>query len=257
MIAVAVFDTVENERTWMTKETLLSLNKTVDLNKHRLFVIDNNSCQATKDLLIRLQEFIKFTLITNTENVGTAKAINQAWKLRLPGEHLIKMDNDVVIHQAGWVDLLEEAISRAPDQLGIVCLKRKDLDERPYFQDDHWAKSFLHMLPQEKGQRCIIIEEVKHAMGTVQMYNSALIDKIGGLYQMEGLYGFDDSLSAIRAKIAGFISAFIPYIEIDHIDPGNTVYQKEKEEMAGKLIELYSKTVQEYKNGTRDIYHPL
>jgi GT2 family glycosyltransferase len=254
LIAVACFDTVVNNRTWMTRETLLSLQKTVDLNKHRLFVIDNASCQATKDLLNEFKSLIPFTLITNEENVGTARAINQAWKQRGPEEHCIKMDNDCVVHQSGWVEILEEAISRASEQLGIVCLKRKDLAERPYIEGHY--KSYLHMLPQEAGQRCIIIEEVNHAIGTCQMYNSKLIDKIGGLYQLSK-YSFDDSLAGVRAEKAGFISCFVPYIEIDHIDPGGTEYTKWKADHAGELMEEFNRVRAGYKDGSIDIYHPL
>jgi GT2 family glycosyltransferase len=256
LLAVAVFDTIENNRTWMTRETLLSLQRTVDLNKHRLFVIDNASCQATKDLLNEFKLIMPFTLITNEENVGTARAINQAWKHRLPGEELGKIDNDVVIHQSGWVDIIEEAISRASDQLGIVCLKRRDLDERPYHPEGSWAKSYLHMLPQEKGQRCIIIEEVKHAMGTCQIYNSKLIDKIGGLYQFSQ-YSFDDSLAGVRAEKAGFLSCFIPYIDISHVDPGGTEYTQWKSDHAGELMEEFNRVRAGYKDGSIDIYHPL
>ena len=77
LIAMAVYDTEENNRTWMTDDTMLSLVQTVDLTKHRLFVIDNASCQATKDLLLSLQSIFPFTIITNEVNVGTAKAINR------------------------------------------------------------------------------------------------------------------------------------------------------------------------------------
>lgn len=257
LLAMAVYDTEENQRTWMTRDTLLSLDQTVDFKKHRLIVVDNASCKETKDLLEEFSERMGFMVITNEENLGTAKAINKAWKYRRPQEHLIKMDNDVVIHQSGWVDLLEEAIMRAPEQIGILCLKRKDLAERPYHDEGNWAHSKLHMLKQEAGQRCIVIEQVNHAMGTCQMYNYRLIEKIGGLYQMDGLYGFDDSLAAARCQVAGFISAFIPYIEIDHIDPGTTPYQTWKHQHSGEMMAKYQQFREEYIKGKRDIYYPI
>lgn len=257
LIAMAVYDTEENKRTWMTDETILSLRKTVDLEKHRLFIIDNASCQATKELLDSLQSIIPFTLITNETNIGTAKAINLAWKQRNPGEHVIKMDNDVVIHQSGWVDLMEEAISREPI-IGIIGLKRKDLAENPNFPEGDWRKSYLSMLPQEPGEKCIVIEQVNHVMGTCQMYSSDLIDKIGGLYQMDGLYGFDDALSAVRCHVAGLINVFIPYIEIDHIDnAANEAYKIWKQDYAGIMMPEYTKTKEEYFSGNKDIYYPL
>lgn len=256
LIAMAVYDTEENNRTWMTKETLLSLQRTVDLDKHRLFVVDNASCKATKELLFELERSIKFTLITNEKNIGTAEAINLAWKERRPGEHCVKMDNDVVIHQKDWVEIMEEAIFRDCN-IGIIGLKRKDLAENPNVPEGDWRKSYLHMMPQKPGEKCIIIEEVGHVMGTCQMYNSKLIDIIGGLYQMDGLYGFDDALAAVRCKIAGFFSCFIPYIEIDHIDIGGTPYQEWKTKYAGEMMQRFNQVKNEYYSNERSIFHSL
>lgn len=254
---MAVYDTEENNRTWMTQETLLSLSDTVNLDKHDLYVIDNASCKETKNLLEELKGPLGFKLITNEQNVGTAKAINMAWKHRVLGQHVIKMDNDVVIHQSGWLELMEEAISREP-LIGIVGLKRKDLAENPNVPEGDWRKSYLAMLPHEPGEKWIVIEQVHHVMGTCQMYNSTLIDKIGGLYQMNGLYGFDDALAATRCQIAGFINVFLPQIEIDHIDnAANETYTKWKQDYAGEMMAEFHKAKEEYLSGKKDIYYPL
>ena len=74
-----------------TIETLFSLLKTVDFNKHRLIVIDNNSCndtkQALKDFRYYFMQknnflFCNYEVITNDENLGTAKAVNKGIKKR-------------------------------------------------------------------------------------------------------------------------------------------------------------------------------
>lgn len=257
LIAMAVFDTTENNRTWMTEKTLESLKKRVNLVEHTLYIIDNGSCEATKKVIEDFNKDITSVIvITNEENVGTAKAINQAWKYRKPGQHVIKMDNDVVIHQDGWVDLLEKAITQQP-KLGIVGLKRKDLAEHPNWPMGHNYKSNLLMLPHTAGEEWIVAEEVQHVMGTCQMYNSALIDKIGGLYQMEGIYGFDDSLAAVRCKMAGFMNVFLPCVNIDHIDTGATDYTEWKKKYADEHMALFGKIKAEYISGDRDIYYAL
>ena len=51
MICVAVFDTVQNERTEYTVATYESLKKRVNPEITRIFFIDNNSCKETKDFL--------------------------------------------------------------------------------------------------------------------------------------------------------------------------------------------------------------
>lgn len=257
LIGMAIYDTVENNRTWMTEKTLESLKKTVNLVDNTLYIIDNGSCEATKKVIEDFgKDVTSVIVITNEENVGTAKAINQAWKFRKPRQHLIKMDNDVVIHQNGWVELLETAIALQP-KLGIVGLKRKDLAEDPSLPIGDHFKSNLIMLPHKPGQQWIVAEEVQHVMGTCQMYNSALIDKIGGLYQMDGIYGFDDSLAAIRCKMSGFMNVFLPSVNIDHIDPGQSDYTEWKRKYAKEHMERFTKIKAEYISGDREIYHEL
>ena len=257
LIAMAVFDSKENDRTKYTAETLASLKKTVNLVDHTLYIIDNGSCEATKKVI---ENFVKkidsVQVITNQTNIGTAKAINQAWKFRKEGQHCIKMDNDVVIHQEGWVELLEDAISRDPENIGQVALKRKDIQESPNNPHEFY-KSEIFMLPHVVGQRWIIGEEVQHCIGTCVMHNSKLIDKVGGLEQMNGLYGFDDSLMSLRSRIAGFKNIFIPSVNIDHIDAGDNPYIQEKQVYAGKMMEAYGKAREEYINGTKDVYLSL
>lgn len=256
---MAVYDTEENGRTEYTVKTIQSLLETVDLSKHRLIISDNGSCESTRRLYEGLGKNWKeiygdgvITIIYNGENLGTAEAINRAWAFRRPGEHAIKMDNDVVIHQAGWVDRLEEAIAR-DSHIGICGLKRKDCWENPDHENEFYRSKIYH-LPHQPGESWIIAEEVNHVMGTCQMYSSALLDKIGYLFQ-PGIYGFDDVFAAIRCRLAGFKSVFIPYIQIDHIDRGDSPYQQWKEEHAAEYWGEYAKIKMEYETGKRSIYY--
>jgi GT2 family glycosyltransferase len=255
LIAMAVNDTAENKRTGYTRETLCSIIETVDLVKHRLIIVDNNSCDETKVLLSHISEYYKrknISLITLPENIGTARAINQAWKLRQPGEHCIKMDNDVVIYSKGWVDEMEEAIKR-DWQIGQIGLKRKDCWECTWHESDDF-RSELIMLPHNSGERWQIVEKAKHIIGTCVMHSSDLLDKVGYLYQ-PSLYGYDDVIMSHRAHLSGFYSCFLPHIEIDHIDTGATAYQgwkeKHSEEQTQKVINL----VHEMYNGTKPIHY--
>ena len=248
LIAIAVYDTIENGRTKYTQATLSSLKETVDLDKHRVIIVDNASCEATKEYLNECSTWAK--IITNDTNLGTAKAINKAWALRAKGEHLIKMDNDVDIFSFDWVEEMEEAIERDPT-IGILGLKRKDLMENPFRNDAF--KSTLRMLPHTKGQRWILVEDVHHVMGTCTMFNHRLVDKIGGLSQMDGVYGFDDTLASLRAKLAGFKLSFLPHIEIEHIDTGGDAYTEWKRKYAGERMQVFEKEKQMLINGTKSI----
>jgi GT2 family glycosyltransferase len=251
LIAMAVYDTEENGRTAYTKETLYCLLSTIDLTQHQVVVIDNNSCQETKDILKQYNQF--FTIITLSENIGTAKAINRGWKLRKGNEHLIKMDNDVVINYSNWVDEMEEYLEADP-MIGILGLKRKDLMENPH-RNDQW-KTTLRMLPHKNGESWKIVEDADHIIGTCQMYNKALIKKIGGLIQ-PSIYGFDDTLSAIRCKLAGFKNSFIPHIDIDHIDTKENPYWQEKRILAQNDMAEFNRMKEELINGKLSIYNEL
>lgn len=250
LIAMAVHDTEENNRTEYTRKTINSLIETVDWYQHRLIIVDNASCYKTKALLewlINSSSLEKdIQVITNKENIGTARAINKAWAFRKPGEYLVKMDNDVEIHYTGWLEDMQEAIERKPT-LGIVGLKRKDLMENPY-RNDAW-KSSLEMLPPFKEARWMVVENVEHCMGTCTMFNPKLIDKIGGLMQ-PGMYGFDDTLASVRAKLAGFTNAFLPHIEIDHIDTGGDAYTQWKRDYAGENAREFYRMKEGLINGT-------
>ena len=111
------------------------------------------------------------------------------------------------------------------------------------------------MLPHDLGDKWIIVEEVNHAMGTVQVYSPPLLKEIGYLYQMGGLYGFDDALACIRAHKAGFKTVFLPHIEIDHIDPGGDNYTEWKQKYGWKMMDKFNKTKALIMSGKRSYYY--
>ena len=256
LIAMAVYDTVENKRTKMTQATCQSLVNTVDWDRHRLIMVDNGSCDETQDLYSILKyEIPDLKVIWNGTNLGTAMAINKAWKHRRSGEHAVKMDNDVVIHQPSWADYIEEVFDR-DNRIGILGLKRNDLMESP-FRDD-WAKSTLRMIPHEPGERWFVVEEVAHVMGTCQAYRSELLDKMGFLYQMQdkgNTYGFDDSLAAARCRKSGYTCGFLMGVHIDHIDPGGDKFTVWKQRQAGKWMDEFQRVREEYQTGKRPVYY--
>ena len=258
LIAIAVHDLKDSGRTELTDRTLQSLLETVNFNRHKLFIVDNASCEETHAIFKKFShEFTQrfnpsnLTIIWNEENYGTAKAINKAWLYRQPGQHCIKMDNDVVIHQKGWVDLMVECAERMP-QLGQIGLKRKDCWEYPT-HPDAGLRSQLFMLPHQPGEKWLVVEAVNHVIGTCVLHTSTLLDKVGYLYQPT-VYGWDDVLMSHRSHLAGMWNVFIPSVEIDHIDPGGTSYQTWKEDSARKDHDEMKRVQQAYVDGTRPIY---
>jgi len=251
LIAMAVYSTEENGKDEYLAKTLQSLQDTVDFDKHRLILSINAFTKHTSFILREYTDIIE-KVIWNNKNIGTAEAINKAWAVRVSGENAIKMDDDVVIHHNDWIYLMEESIRRDPS-IGQVGLKRRDCLESP-ISTDEFFKSKLRMLSHNLGEKWIVIEEVNHVMGTCVMHSSALLDRIGYLYQPK-LYGFDDSFMSLRSKLAGFKNVFLPGIDIEHIDRGDTGFQKWKESHANECWMNYQTTVREFTNGTRNIYY--
>lgn len=248
LIAIAVNNTEENGRFNYTRKTVEKLlDQNIYIN-HDLYLINNGSCKETELYLKSLPSEVN--VIFNTENIGTARAINKAWLKRGKSQHAIKMDDDVIIMQKDWIEQMVEAIEREP-KIGIIGLKRKDCTETPNNPNPDLL-SELEMLPHEVGQRWIIVERAKHIIGTCQMYNSDLLDKIGYLYQ-PSLYGFDDVIASHRSHIAGFWNVFLPHIEIEHIDIGCSEYTHWKQRHAGEVMNQVNREVGEMIQGTRSI----
>lgn len=251
LIIMCCHDTEENGRSEYTRKTMECLAFSVDWSKNRLVIVDNNSCEKTKSL-INNWKLPEWNVITLSENVGTAKGINLGIKLRKPNESICKIDNDVVIHHLGWVEEMEEVIKR-DSSIGIVGLKRKDLAESPNSEHPFY-RSELIMLPHESGQKWIVVEKVKHVMGTCQMLSNALLDKVGYYFQT-GLYGLDDSDMSYRSELSGFKNVFLPHINIDHVDTGGDNYTQWKHEHASEQMAKWGEICEQYRNGTRELYY--
>lgn len=254
IIAMAVHDTNDNQRTEYTEQVLECLKNTVDRDRHRIVIIDNNSCEQTKLLLSEATKKIDAIIVTLSENVGTARAINYAIGMREPWQHVCKLDNDCVIQQSGWLDELVEAADR-DSNIGIAGLKRVDLEEYPDHPLDHY-KSMVYMLPHERGQRWIIGESVKHIMGTCTLLTSRWLEKCGYMFQVNK-YGLDDYNASARCVILGMKNVFLPHIPIVHLDRGGTEYCDWKQREAGEAWDKSREIVQQYINGTRPLYEEI
>jgi GT2 family glycosyltransferase len=255
LIGMAVYSTLENGKDEYLEKTLDSLYSTVKFHlnpEHRLILSVNAFTPRTLKIFKEFQVHgVISKIIFNNSNIGTAEALNKAWKERLPGENCVKMDDDVVIHSKNWLYLMEEAIRRDP-KIGQIGLKRRDCLESPSTPGFYGSK--LRMLPHTPGEVWITVEDVNHVMGTCVMHSSALLDTIGYLWQ-PGLYGFDDSFMSLRSQLAGFTNSFLTAVDIEHIDRGDTGYQRWKEQKAGEKWEAYKKAHTEFSTSKRPLYY--
>jgi GT2 family glycosyltransferase len=162
------------------------------------------------------------------------------------------MDDDIVHYTEGWIDDMEYAIEKDPT-IGVCGAKRKDLEQHPEHETDFF-RSTLYMIPHQKGERWMVGEVAADIMGSCVMVNSKLIEHIKGLRQ-PNQYGYDDVDLSIRSRLLGFKNIFLPHILIDHVDKGDTPYQKWKESEAARSGQAFSDLIQGYKNGTIPLYY--
>lgn len=251
IIGMAVYSTPENGKDEYLEKTLFGLQQTVNFRKHKLMLSVNANTPKTLDIIGNFSKIIS-KVIYNHGNIGTAEAINKVWAFRKAGQHAVKMDDDIVISDKGWLDNLEYAVSK-DSKIGQIGLKRKDLWEYPGNPNPDY-KSELIMLPHIAGEPWVIVEKVKHCIGSCVLHSSDLLDKVGYLYQ-PSLYGYDDVIMSHRTHIAGFYSCFLPSVAIDHIDAGNTEYQDWKHKHSGEQTQAVINYVHELYNGTKDIFY--
>jgi GT2 family glycosyltransferase len=251
LIAMAVYCTEENNKDECLFKTLQSLKKTIDFSKHRLMLTVNGMTHKTENTLVCLNSIVT-KIIYNDGNLGTSGAINKVIALRQPGENIIKIDDDVVIRNPGWADLMEEAVSIDP-LIGIIGLKRKDLIQTPWHPDPQY-RSELVLLPHTPGHKWITVERTPDIIGTCTLFNSALLDKIGYSRQ-PGKYGFEDNLMCHRSHLAGFYNCFLNHIDIDHIDEGAPAYSEWKARYSAELFPEYHRLVHAMIKGDEPIYY--
>lgn len=254
LIGVAVFSTSENKKDECLQRTLESLYETVDFSRHRLMLSVNAATERTRDIIIDFGGMIS-GVIDNGDNIGTARAINKIWAKRKPGEHCVKMDDDIVVNgYTDWLDEMEEAVRRDAN-IGQIGLKRKDCWENVSHPDPDY-KSELIQLPHVPGERWMVVEKANHIIGSCVLHSSALIDKVGALYQ-PSLYGYDDVIMSWRTRAAGFYSCFLPHVPIDHVDEGKTVYQDWKHKHSGEVTDEVIKLCHAIWKGEKSFYFPF
>lgn len=209
---------VTYNRCEMTKQCLDSLFETVDRELCTVMIVDNGSTDETRSYLEGLTDPLIESIHYNETNLGTARALNRVWKIAHDrGQHAGKIDNDVTWYpDQKWISKMLYVLETTED-VGLVGLKREDLAEKPNAKPGSWYKSELFALPDQ------IIELSNHVIGTCWLVSNKLLKAIGGLKQ-PGPYGLDDALFCHRAHLAGFVTAFVPDVAIEHIDPGHSKY---------------------------------
>jgi glycosyltransferase involved in cell wall biosynthesis len=158
-----------------------------------LTVVDNGSGDGTREYLQDLKNNLVIkNLVLLDENVGVAKASNLAWSMEPHADYYLKLDNDIVIQKAGWlekmvnvVDLLQEA--------GVVAY---NFEPTSYPLISLHGVSVRPKLEGNLGGACILIPQRTH-------------QRFGFWCEDYGLYGEEDADLGARIKYGNLFSVYM------------------------------------------------
>jgi GT2 family glycosyltransferase/glycosyltransferase involved in cell wall biosynthesis/predicted SAM-dependent methyltransferase len=202
-IIIPVFNNPE-----LTGKTLESIFASASLVRYEVIVIDNGSESDTKRVLKSFSSRENFTVYTNKDNLGFAKAVNLGISER-KGRHALLLNNDIIVY-GGWLQKLTAALK---DSIGIVgglllypgsqIVQHAGVNigtEDGYSIAPYHVDQFADL---SKTPDLISSREVDAVTGAMMLISFDCIEKVGVLDESY-INGLEDIDYCIRARKHGF-----------------------------------------------------
>ncbi len=213
---------------YFLEQCLHSVLKSSRNIKSEIFVVDNNSVDGSCSMV--KEKFPELTLIENKENVGFARANNQAIK-KASGQYILILNPDTVVEE----DTIEKCLEFMNNNRDAGSLGVKMIDGKGNFLPESkrslptptvaFYKIFglSALFPKSKrfGQYHLgfldkeEVHEVDVLPGAFVLIRKKIMDQIGLLDEDFFMYGEDIDLS-YRIKLAGFKNYYFPKTTIIH-----------------------------------------
>ncbi len=207
---------------------LLSVRKAIKNTDAEIFVVDNNSVDGSINML--KSKFPEVKLIENKDNVGFAKANNQAIRIST-GEYVLLLNPDTVVEEDTFVKCLN-FMDTHPDAggLGVKMIdgQGKILKESKRGFPTPWVcfckMSFLSSLFPRSKKYCGYYmghlpydqtNEVDILAGAFMLLRKEALDKVGLLDETFFMYGEDIDLS-YRITKGGYKNYYFADTSIIH-----------------------------------------
>lgn len=194
-----------------TQATLESLTATGAFDQAEVVVFDNGSDSRMVEWLMDWADEYprRQSLILTSRNMGCPRALNHILKsYRRPGQHFIKVDNDVRLLTPGWVEMLAGFLDAHP----AVALASAWYDE---LNGGHGRKQ------ADLGSW----EQHFPIVGHCAIHAGAFLDRAGffDVLAPDHLYGFEDTLMCYRAAAAGGLCAVVKAVKLENLQRHNSL----------------------------------
>lgn len=254
LLVVCVNDTPENTRNEVTDPCINSMLNTVELDRHKLVLVDNGSTDPrTIALLDRVSKHRGVELIRLPENKYATYAYNVAIKRYDPAGNnqiFVRIENDVVFQTDDWAEIIWETFDAAHKKdfpLGLLSTLPVNLPKG-------WER--VHVLEGADGP--IILLEAGEVPGYTTAFHPDLLRSLGYL-QSAGRY-IEDVITSDRALTAGYRLGYISRenvlaLHIDTVE-GRPAYQKWKSDVAREEWDVMVRLRHAYRRGG-DVFVPF
>jgi len=212
----------------LLKQCMESVYQNLDNIEHEIFIVDNNSQDGSPGMV--KESFPDVKLIENKENMGFAKANNQALK-QAKGEYLLLLNSDTIV-LPGTLNIMMDFMDANP-KVGGLGAKLVDQDLNLQTSCRHFPTLFTvfsqlfglsAMFPKSKifgrydmsywdhGQ----IRKVDCVPGTSLLVRKKAMQEVGLLDKNYFMY-FEDTDWCYRFARAGWKVVFLPDAKVIHL----------------------------------------
>ena len=205
----------------LTRRCLETLKAHTNLAEAEVIAVDNGSTDETP---ARLAGMPWVRVVTSATNLGYVRGNNAGIAAAPPDADVVLLNNDVEIHQDGWLSTLREAAHAAPD-VGIAGCRLVLPDGRllhagTYILPDTFWGQQIGALETDVNQyaRTRDVEGIVFACAYLRR---EVLAKIGGLSEKFRSY-FEDTDFCLRAKEAGFRTVVCGGVTLVHREHGST-----------------------------------
>ncbi|HQQ77425.1 MAG TPA: glycosyltransferase [Thermoanaerobaculia bacterium] len=208
----------------LTRRCLETLKAHTDLAEADVIAVDNGSTDETP---ARLAELPWVRVVTNASNLGYVRGNNAGIAAAPPDADVVLLNNDVEIHQDGWLDTLRETAHASAD-VGIVGCRLVLPDGRLLhagtfiLPDTFWGQQ-IGALETDVNQYAAT-RDVEGIVFACAYVKREVLAAIGGLSEKFRSY-FEDTDFCLRARDAGFRTVVCGAVTLVHHEHGSTADQ--------------------------------